>query len=285
VVVPDYPGLDPDIAAHYQLGIERMRLRKVFRLEFARMLEILARYLPPPPATIFDIGGGMGAYALPLAADGYEVHLLDPVELHVREARSAWALLESRASDRGRLAEAVVGDARELPFEDESADAVLLLGPLYHLTQPHERLTALRQALRVLRPGGPMLAASISAFASTYDGLTRGFLAEPGFEEIVEGDVRDGEHRNPTGRPDWFTTAFFHRPEELRDEVQQAGFALDALLAVEGPGSALADVNEWLDDPQRRELLLRAIRRVETEPSLLGASAHVLAVARRPSST
>ena len=127
-----------------------------------------------------------------------------------------------------------------------------------------------------------MLAAVISAFASTYDGLIRGFLAEPGFEEIVERDVREGQHRNPMGRPDWFTTAFFHRPEELRDEVQEAGFALDALLAVEGPGSVLPEVNEWLDDPQRRELLLRAIRRVETEPSVLGASAHLIAVARCP---
>jgi hypothetical protein len=130
-----------------------------------------------------------------------------------------------------------------------------------------------------------MLAAAISAFASTYDGLTRGFLGEPGFEEIVERDVREGQHRNPPGRPDWFTTAFFHRPEELLDEVQEAGFALDALLAVEGPGSALADVNEWLDDPERQELLLRATRRVETEPSVLGASAHLLAVARRPRSS
>ena len=278
--MPDHPGLDPDIAAHYQLGIERARLRTVFRLEFARTREILARYLPPPPAAVFDIGGGMGAYAIPLAAQGYEVHLLDPVELHVREASNAWMQREREASGGGRLAEAVVGDARELPFEDASADAALLLGPLYHLTERSQRLAALREALRVLRPGGPMLAAAISAFASTYDGLTRGFLAEPGFEEIVERDVREGQHRNPAGRPDWFTTAFFHRPEQLRDEVQEAGFALEALLAVEGPASALPQVNEWLDDAERRELLLRAIRRVETEPSVLGASAHVLAVAR-----
>jgi ubiquinone/menaquinone biosynthesis C-methylase UbiE len=283
--MPDQPGLNPDIAAHYQLGIERVRLRTVHRLEFVRTREIMARYLPPPPATVFDIGGGMGVYALPLAAEGYEVHLLDPVELHVREASSAWAERRSEASGGGRLAEAFVGDARKLPFEDASADAALLLGPLYHLTKRHERLAALREALRVLRPGGPMLAAAISAFASTYDGLTHGFLAEPGFEEIVERDVREGQHRNPVGRPDWFTTAFFHRPEELRDEVREAGFALDVLLAVEGPGSALADVNEWLDDPERRELLLRAVRRVETEPSGLGASAHVLAVARRPQSS
>src|SRR5919109_1934976 len=119
-----------------------------------------------------------------------------------------------------------------------------------------------------------MLAAVISAFASTYDGLIRGFLAEPGFEEIVERDVREGQHRNPVGRPDWFTTAFFHRPEELRDEVQKAGFALDALLAVEGPGSALPEVNEWLDDPQRRGAFLSALSPLQAPPRGGGRRAH-----------
>jgi hypothetical protein len=94
--------------------------------------------------------------------------------------------------------------------------------------------------------------------------------------------VREGQHRNPSGRPDWFTTAFFHRPEELRKELQEAGFAVEALLAVEGPGTSLRDVDDWLDDPDRREALLRAIRRVEAEASVLGASAHLLAVGRRP---
>jgi ubiquinone/menaquinone biosynthesis C-methylase UbiE len=268
--MPDDPRLDTDVAAHYALGVERTRLQTVHRLEFVRTREILARYLPPPPAQVLDVGGGMGAYALPLADEGHEVRLLDPVELHVREA----------AAD-GRLADAVVGDARELPFEDGSADSVLLLGPLYHLTERAERLTALREARRVLRPRGLLFVAAISAFASTYDGLKHGLVADPEFESIIERDVREGQHRNPSGRPDWFTTAFFHRPDELREEVGEAGFALEALLAVEGPGSSLPDVDAWLDDPERREALLRAIRRVEAEPSLLGASSHLLAVARR----
>jgi ubiquinone/menaquinone biosynthesis C-methylase UbiE len=278
----DDPRLDRDIAAHYELGVERTRLATHFRLELVRTREILRRHLPPPPATVLDIGGGMGAYALLLADKGYEVHLLDPVELHVREARDAWARRAGSASGSGRLAEALVGDARDLPFRDASASVVLLLGPLYHLTDRDDRLLALVEALRVLRPDGILFAAGISAFASTYDGLVRGLLAEPGFEEIVERDVREGQHRNPSGPPDWFTTAFFHRPEELREELQEAGFAVEAVLAVEGPGTSLRDVDAWLDDPDRREALLRAIGRVEAEPSVLGASAHLLAVGRRP---
>jgi hypothetical protein len=158
---------------------------------------------------------------------------------------------------------------------------VLLLGPLYHLTERADRLQALAEARRVLRPGGVVAAAAISRFASTCDGLLRGYLDEPAFGAIVERDLRDGQHRNPTGRPEWFTTAYFHLPGELGPEVAEAGLRLEALLAVEGPAWLLADIGERLADPDRRETVLAAIRRVEAEPSLLGASAHLLAVARR----
>jgi hypothetical protein len=156
----------------------------------------------------------------------------------------------------------------------------LMLGPLYHLTQREDRLRCLREAARVLRGGGPVVVAAISRFASTLDGLARGFLLEPEFEHIVENDIDQGVHLNPTQRLGWFTTAYFHLPDELAAELRAAGFAVEALVAVEGPGSLIA-CDEWLEDPQRQDVLLRAIRRVEEEPSLLGSSLHLLAVGRR----
>jgi hypothetical protein len=98
----------------------------------------------------------------------------------------------------------------------------------------------------------------------------------------VESGLHTGVHRNPDALPGRFTTAHFARPEELAAEVAAAGFEPVALLAVEGPGSWLPDTEEWLADPPRRQWLLREIRRVEAEPSLLGASSHVLAVGRAP---
>jgi ubiquinone/menaquinone biosynthesis C-methylase UbiE len=216
-------------------------------------------------------------YALPLAREGYSVHLIDPVPLHVDQARETSALQPGAP-----LASAQVGDARRLAWDDNSVEAVLLLGPLYHLTSRDDRLQALREAHRVVRPGGVLAAAAVSRFASTYDGLLRGFLEDPSFEKIVERDVREGQHRNPTGRPEWFTTAYFHLPEELRDEVIESGFLVEMLLGIEGPGWVLAELDSWLEDPTRLSRLLEAIRRVETEPSLLGASAHILVVGRRP---
>ncbi len=270
--------MDAEVLAHYEEGLERERLLRggAGRLEYLRTRELLARYLPAPPVTVLDVGGGAGVYALPLAGEGYSVRLIDPVGLHIEQAKEASALQRDAP-----LASAEVGDARRLMCDDDSVEAVLLLGPLYHLTSRDDRLQALREAHRVVRPGGVVAAAAISRFASTYDGLLRGFLEDPRFEEIVERDVREGQHRNPTGRPEWFTTAYFHLPEELRDEVIEAGLKVEALVGIEGPAWVLADLDSWLEDPPRRSRLLDAIRRVETEPSLLGASAHILVVGRR----
>lgn len=211
-----------------------------------------------------------------LARDGHTIHLIDPVPLHVNQAVAA-----SDLQPDAPLASASVGDARRLDRGDESVDAVLLLGPLYHLTSRGERLQALREAHRVLRRDGVVVAAAISRFASTIDGLFRGYLEDPEFEAIVERDVGEGQHRNPNDRPGWFTTAYFHLPHELRDEVTDAGFTVEALIGIEGPAWALPDLESWLDEPARRERLMSAVRRVESEPSLLGASSHLLIVGKR----
>lgn len=264
--------IDPDIQSHYDLGLERERLvHNGESLEFVRTQELLKRHLPPSPADILDVGGGPGAYAAWLARCGYRVHLLDPVPLHVEQATAA------SAAQPDHPFTAALGDARRLTEADASFDAVLLLGPLYHLTQREARVTALAEARRVLRPGGVVLAVGISRFASLLDGLRAGFLGDPQADAIVERDLRDGQHRNPdpVRYPNWFTTAFFHHPTELAAEVEAAGFALDALLGIEGPGW-LVDA-AWAD-PERRSTVLAAARAVEQEPSLLGLSAHLLAV-------
>jgi SAM-dependent methyltransferase len=273
------PAVGPirDVVAHYEAVAEQSRLSAdTGRLEFARTCEVIARFLPPAPAVVLDVGGGPGAYACWLARRGYRVHLVDAVPLHVEQARAA-----SQAQPEHPLAGAAVGDARRLDHADGCADAVLLPGPLYHLPERSDRLAAWREACRVLKPGGVVLAAGISRFASALDGLRLGLFDDPAFAVLAERDLRDGQHCNPTGDPRYFTTAYFHRPEELGAEAAEAGLRHEATLGVEGPGWLLQNFEAWWAEPRRRERLLWLARTLESEPSMLGVSAHLLAVARK----
>ena len=186
------------------------------------------------------------------------------------------------ASARAGIASASVGDARKLEWPDASANAVLLMGPLYHLVDAGDRLRALREARRVLKPGGVIAAAAISRFASLLDGLHRGFIDHPSFPSILLQDLECGEHRNPSGVMDFFTTAYSHLPDRLAQEMAEAGFAEARVFAVEGPGWLAPGLEQRWADPAKREFLLDVLRRVEREPALMGASAHLLAFAKAP---
>lgn len=266
--------LDAAIHQYYDLDREDGRLAGgLGPLEEARTRDLLQRHLPPPPAAILDVGGGTGVYAGWLATAGYRVHLVEPVPLHVERARA-----RAEAQPDAPFT-AAIGDARRLAETDDSFDAVLLLGPLYHLTERSDRLQALSEARRVLRSSGLLFAVGISRYASLLDGLRNGWLGDPQFRAIVDRDLADGQHRNPNlaDRPGWFTTAYFHRPEDLAGEVAGAGFGSVALYGVEGPAWPLN--GDW-SDPAQREHMLFAARAVEREPSLIGMSAHIMAIAR-----
>lgn len=272
--------IDPEILRYYAESPEEERLtRGAHRLERARTERILMRVLPKAPATVMDVGGAAGAYAFWLAESGYELHLLDASRRLVDLART-----RNQAAAHP-LATCEVGDARELPYGEGSADALLLLGPLYHLPERSDRVRALAEARRVLKPGGVCVAAVISRYASALDGMSRDLLADRAFWKIVETDLVSGRHHNPTDRLDYFTTAYFHAPEELSSEVVEAGFDVESLIGVEGPAWLLPDIDARLDNETGRERLMWVLERTESEPGLLGASAHILAVARKRAGT
>lgn len=173
------------------------------------------------------------------------------------------------------------GDARHLDVPSGTADVVLLLGPLYHLVEHSDRLTVLREAHRILKRQGVLFAAAISRFASLIDGLASGYFRDAEFRKIVAEDIASGQHCNPTNHPAYFTTAYFHRPEDLAAEVHAGGFGDVQIVAIEGPVWSAALFHEAWDDPIQRRSLMEFLSLIEREPSVQAASAHFIAVAYR----
>lgn len=262
-----------EIMNYYKSGVEAYRLdRDSSQLEKIRTQEIIKPYLGQTQLRILDVGGGAGAYAYWLKQMGHEVHLLDPSPINLGNAQLI-------GEENGSALDAIVeGYAENLPYEDNSFDIVLFLGPLYHLTERADRIKALAEAKRVLKINGFIFTAVISRYASLFDGFTRDLVADPEFLPILKQDLQNGQHRNETGNFQYFTTAFFHHPNELKDELTEAGFELTKLLPVESFGWLVPDFADKWKDENYRQLLLQTIRTVEDDETLLGISAHLIGV-------
>ncbi|HEX5542441.1 MAG TPA: class I SAM-dependent methyltransferase [Micromonospora sp.] len=245
---------------------EETRLRRSphGRLEYLRTQELIRRWLTVPGARVLDIGGGTGIHAEWLAATGHEVHVVDLVPSHV----------EAAAALDGVTAE--VGDARKLNASDKSVDVVLLLGPLYHLTDQRDRARALAEAVRVLRPGGLLVAGGISRYMSLLEVGSDGRLTVE-MQASIAAVIATGRYDGHAG----FVAAHFHTAEELRAEVQAAGVRDVAVYGVEGPAWLALDAAGIKEFDARVEAALRCARLVEQDPLLINASAHLLAIGQK----
>ena len=264
----DKSSLDPSLEKYYAEGNERDRLSS-HRLEKDRTLRILKKVLPPSPAIIIDVGGAAGVYAFELAQLGYGVHLIDPVALHIHQAKE-----HARISGHS-LASYAIGDARHIEREKNSADVVLFFGPLYHLADPADRHKALSEAYRVLKPGGLLLAVGISRFASFMDAAHKNVIDKK--FTVIKEEFASGVHRKIAEN---MIFAYLHRPEELKDEVLKSGFCEATLCAIEGPVWEKNIIEAVQDNEKSWEQLLTLLDQIETEETILGASAHIMAIAR-----
>jgi len=246
-------------------------------LEFERTKRIVQRFLSTPPAIVADVGGGTGPYSFWLASLGYETHL---VELSSRLVEICKSRMRANPSQPGpRSVE--VGDARSLWLGDSSCDAVLMLGPLYHLTERNERLRAVQESRRVLKSGGYLFAATITRVASFIDALAHDLLGDAAFLSIVEADILTGQHRNPTDDILYFTDAFFHQRAEIRAEVEDGGLEVVSQLPVEGLGILARDFDALWSDSRKRSRLLDLLALTEGVGDVNGASGHYITVGRK----
>lgn len=251
--------------------IDRLRTTLKGRLEMQRVQELLTRYLPDAPAQIADVGGGPGVHASWLVQCGYEVELLDPVQRHVDQAREAGL-------------QAVVGDARQLPWDNASKDAVLMAGPMYHLAEPSQRRVAVREAVRVLRPGGVLAVIAINRNANLIGTLLANTLQDR--RGVVEDILSNGS----SAENERMAHTTYHTVAQLRTELAQFinGVTVHGLTGPGGWLTVLIDAHykdmampASIADPDPLQTALICTRLADGQPELVHASSLLFAVGRR----
>lgn len=276
-------GIDPEVLKSYNAGMEKNRLcTDLGLIEFARTCEILLEQLPPPPAVIYDIGGGYGVYSYWLTERGYTVWLYDISEKNIEMSRQL-------AHEKGlALAGNAVADARKVPRPDSTADAILFCGPLYHIIEYQERILALQECLRLLKPGGVLFSGAITRYATTLwattvYGVRNQLLSDPDFLEMINREITDGRHiKKPNTAYKGLGNSFFHLPKELVAELSAAGFLENDVRGVIGPCWLVPNLDALWQEQAHREVILKIVRLLEREESILGLSTHLLAVSRKP---
>jgi ubiquinone/menaquinone biosynthesis C-methylase UbiE len=274
--------IDKEVLAAYNAGIEKNRLHiDLGLIEFERTKEILLQFMPPPPAVVYDIGGGYGEYAFWLSSFGYDVSLYDISEKNIEMA------MEFSQEFNDRPSAMDVADARSINRSDKSADAILLFGPLYHIVEYDERQLALKECYRLLKPGGLLFTAAItrystSLWAATTYGTENCLLDEPAFCEMVEHEIKTGRHiKNPSSAYAGIGRSYFHLPDELRAEIEASGFNDTEVRGVIGPAWLIPDLDNVWKDEKKRESIMQLARLYEKEESIMGLSTHLLGISKK----
>ena len=280
-------SIDKTVLAGYNAGIERNRLRSgIGLIEFERTKEILLEKLPLPPAVIYDIGGAYGEYSWWLASLGYEVHLFDLSETNIRMSA------ELTGEYPGiKLAGAEICDARSIPRTDKSADAVLLMGPLYSITEYEERILAIKESRRLLKDGGVLFSAALTPYSvlvsrlAVYhedDSKKRRELDDPAVLSMIRRALDDGCYINPERKiANGLGSSHLHTAKALRRELESGGFETLSVHGVMAGAWLAPNLYKLLECSETRAVLMETVRMLDTHEEIIGLSGHLLAVSKK----
>lgn len=275
LLMKNKPLISKELEDFYNKASEETRLEKGMGIfEFERIKELIQQHIKNTNATIIDVGGGTGRYSEWLANKGHQVHLIEPVQKHIK-------LAEKRARKLKNPFSVTIGKAQELPYKNETADLVILHGPLYHLQKREDRVATILEAKRVVKKGGIILGFAINATASTVVGLMNGMLHANSFFEMCKQELTTGMHNAPKDFPFLLADAFYHKPQDLKTEFLEQDLEFIDVFAVEGM--------IWLDNEyfanmldKKKSKTLKALQKLtENDEYLLPFSPHMMIAVRK----
>ena len=279
--------IDKTVLAGYNAGIEKNRLRTgIGIIEFERTKEILMEKLPKAPAVIYDIGGGYGEYAWWLASLGHEVHLFDISETNIKISE-----VLKHEYPNVHLESAEVCDARSIPRKSKSADVILLMGPLYSITEYEERILAVKESYRLLKDNGILFTAALTPYGGLLHRITvyHNFednkaceLDDPDVISMFERALTDGCYLNPERKiSKGLGSSHFHTAKALKTELLCGGFKTESVHGVMGGAWLAPNLDELLANKETREVLMKTVRMLDKHEEIIGLSGHLLAVSRK----
>lgn len=266
-----------NIEVFYNKASEETRLNKGMGIfEFERIKSLIDKYIPFSASKIIDIGGGTGKYSEWLAEKGHQVHLVEPISKHIKIAQNRANKLKNKFSVH-------LGESRKLEFPNNYADLIILHGPLYHLQKKEDRDLTICEAKRVLKNDGIILGFAINYTASTLVGLLNGLIHKKPFFEMCKEELITGMHNPPDDFPWLLAEAYYHKPEQLKDEFINQELIYLNTYAVEGMA--------WLDkeyfanmlNHKRQKTLLELVQITENDSYLLPFSPHMMIAVQKKS--
>lgn len=244
-------------------------------LGLARLREELIKHLPAPPALIADSGSGSGVQSAWLQARGYAIAASDISSAQTRSAA------QTMGKQHGTLGSCVVADALHQPYRDNTFDAFMALGPIYHMLRKQDRVTALAEAGRTSKANATIIVEGLNPISTVLNAAIRPELDQNALIETANQIIDTGHETKGLNAPAMFENAFYHNYKELEEEVEAAGLRVVESLALQGP----LWLNEAARSPTSRNaarVALQVARRFSREAWALATTFQFLVIAKNP---
>lgn len=267
-----------NVVSFYEKYDEATRLSRdnARKVEFTMTVNLLNQYIKPKDK-ILELGAGTGAYSFYYARKGNCVEATDLTPKHIK-------IMEEKLKEENNNLNLHIelADATDLQkFQDESFDVINCLGPMYHIKSEEDREKCVKEALRVLKPGGILAVSYINKhfLIQSVMASQKEFFSDDFVDKILTSGLDEG------GREDCFyTVGYFTTPEKAEDFMSRFSVEIIDHAAIDGISPLLKDKINELDDKQYSAWINYCLKSCR-DRSTLGISNHGLIICRKVNTT